>query len=367
VGTPVRVGIIGCGGIAQMMHLPTLVERPDLWSVVALADVSRRTVDAVGARYGVSALFTDFKQLVARPEVDAVLVATSGSHRDAAIAALQAGKHLFVEKPLGFSLEEVQAIAEVARSSKGRLMVGYHKRFDPHYLKAREEVRSMKDLRYVEVTVLHPDDAAYRTHHVVLPLPETPWTNAPEDDTTQELIKAANHGPLAACVSETLGGQSTEARRVGAFLLTISLIHDIDAVRGILGEPEGVRYAEVWRNGMAQSSLTRFRNDVRVAMSWVSLPGLKHYEERLRFVGPEKRVTLTFPSPYLRHFPTALEVETMRGGELVVARSTVSYDEAFRDELHHFHRCLSEGRDPAPSIDDALGDARWVREIARAY
>jgi predicted dehydrogenase len=350
-----------------MMHLPTLAERPDLFQVVALADVSRPTLEAVGRRYGVTALFTDHRELVARDDVDAVMLFASGSHREAATAALLAGKHVFVEKPLAFSLAETEAIAVVARKAKGRLMVGYHKRFDPHYVKARDEVRAMKDLRYVEATVLHPDDAAYRTHHVLLPLAEKPWAAASEEETNRWLLRDAAQGPLAECVTATLGADAPLAHRVGALLLFLSVIHDVNALRGILGEPEQVLSAEVWRGGFAQHSLTRFARDVRVSLSWISLPGVKHYEERLRFVSPEKRVTLAFPSPYLRHFPTPLEIEKMDGEELVVEQRTVSYEEAFRAELHYFHNCLKEGTAPRPSLDDALGDARWIHAIARAY
>ena len=94
---------------------------------------------------------------------------------------------------------------------------------------------------------------------------------------------------------------------------------------------------------------------------------LRHYEERLRFVSPEKRVTLTFPSPYLRHFPTPLVIERGVGEELVVEERTLSHEEPFRTELHYFHECIAAGRAPSPSIADALGDARWIQAIARAY
>ena len=364
---PLRVGVVGCGGIAQMMHLPTLGERPDLFSIVALADLNGATLEAVGRRYAVGGLHLDFRELVSRADVDAVLLLASGSHEEPAVAALQAGKHLFVEKPLGFSLEETERIAAVARRSRGRLMVGYHKRFDPAYLKAREEVRGLRDLRYVEATVLHPDDGAYREHHALLPVPDRPRTPPAEEESNRAVVREATEGPLADRVTATVGENAPSAHRVGAFVLFQSLVHDVNALRGILGEPEAVVSAEVWRGGFAQHSVSRFPGDVRVSMSWVSLPGLKHYEERLRFVSPEKRITLVFPSPYLRHLPTPLFVERMEAGELVLEQRTVSYEEAFRAELHHFRSCILEGRAPSPSLEDALGDARWMRAIARAY
>jgi len=367
VSDPLRVAVVGCGGIAQMMHLPTLAERPDLFQVAALADVNPATLQAVGRRYGVETLATDHRELVARPDVDAVLILASGSHRDAALAALAAGKHVFVEKPLGFSVEETEEIAEAARRARGFLMVGYHKRFDPAYVRARDEVRGLRDLRFVEVTVLHPDDGAYRTHHALLPVPDRPRGEPSEEATNRAAVQEATSGPVAAAIDRTVRQGAPVEERVAALMLFQSLIHDIDAVRGILGEPEEVESARVWRGGFAQASLTRFPGDVRVSMSWISLPGLRNYEERLRFVSPEKRVTLVFPSPYLRHQPTPLLVERMDGEELVAEQRTVSYEEAFRAELHHFRECIAKGRRPETSFDDALGDARWIRGIARAW
>ena len=364
---PLRVAVVGCGGIAQMMHLPTLAERPDLFQIVGLADVNAATLHAVGRRYAIATLATDHHELVARPDVDAVLVLPSGSHREAVLTALAAGKHVFVEKPLGFSVEETEEIAAAARKAPGLLMVGYHKRFDPAYLRAREEVRGLRDLRFVEVTVLHPDDGAYRAHHALLPRADPPHGEPTEEASNQSLVQEATSGPLAAGIDRTVRAGAPVEQRVAAFLLFLSLIHDVDAVRGMLGEPEEVESARVWRGGFAQTSLTRFARDVRVSMSWISLPGLRNYEERLRFVSPEKRVTLVFPSPYLRHQPTPLLIERMDGAELVQEQRTVSYEEAFRAELQHFRECVAGGRRPETSFDDALGDARWIRAIARAY
>ena len=223
----------------------------------------------------------------------------------------------------------------------------------------------MRDLRYVEVTVLHPDDAASRAHHALLPIADRPLL--PEEELVRGTLARMTEGPLAACVSRILGPQAPLPHRVGALLLFESLLHDIDAVRGILGPPESVVSAHVWRGGFAQSSLTRFPGDVRAHLSWILLPGLRHYEETLRFVGPDERVTLTFPSPYLRHFPTPLRIERMSGGALVTEEHTVSYEEAFRAELHEFRRCVLAGADPVPSVEDALADARWMQSIAEAY
>jgi predicted dehydrogenase len=364
---PLRVGVIGCGGIAQMHHLPTLAERPDLFRIAALADVSRPVLDAVGDRYGVESRTGDYRELLDRPDLDALLLLASGCHREAALDLVRSDKHLFIEKPLAFSLPETEEVARAAGGRRGALMVGYHKRFDPAYLKAREALRRVRGLRYAEVTVLHPDDDAYRTHHALLPPREGKPGERGEEELDRTTIDKVTTGAFRGCVDRVVGAQAPLPVRVGALVLFESVIHDVNALRGLLGEPEEVISAHVWRGGFAQSSLTRFAGDVVVSLSWISLPGLRHYEERLRFVAPRERVTLTFPSPYLRHAPSPLEIERMDGEELVIERRTVSYEEAFRAELHEFRRCVASGEPPSPNVEDALADARWMERIAAAF
>ena len=87
---PLRVAVVGCGAIAQMMHLPTLAERPDLFAIAGLADIDRATLDMVAARYHVERTTPDYHELLAHDDVDAVLVLASGTHRPFVTAALAA-------------------------------------------------------------------------------------------------------------------------------------------------------------------------------------------------------------------------------------------------------------------------------------
>jgi predicted dehydrogenase len=361
---PLRVAVVGCGGIAQMMHLPTLAERPDLFTIAGLADIDRETLDAVAARYHVARRTTDYRELVGRPEVEAVLVLASGTHREPVLASLAAGKPVFVEKPLAFGLEDAEAIAREAHRSGLPVQVGYHKRFDPAYRRARDEVARLRGLRFVEATVLHPDEEAYRQHHAILPV--RPPAAPDEAEMDARAAREAGSEALQPFVEAAVGAGAPTPVRVAWLVLVTSLIHDVNLLRGVLGEPAEVLSAHAWRGGMAQTSLTRFPGDVRVLMTWISAPDLAHYEETVRFIGPDRRVTLTFPSPYLRHAPTALAVERMDGESLVEERHLVSYEEAFRAELHHFRETVLAGAPADPGPEEAVGDARWIEAIARA-
>lgn len=364
---PLRFAVVGAGGIAQMMHLPHLAERPDHYKVQALVDIDEQTLALVGDRYQVPTRTRDL-QAVAADDIDAVLICASGNHREAIELACGAGKHVLVEKPMAYDLAEAETLAGVARQARGTFMVGYHKRFDPHYQRARDEIKSMRDLRHVDVSVLHPDDGAYRTHHVVWPNPDNRIPTATEADMRKGgAARVGAKGDALAAMTATCKTDAPAAHRMAALLATESLIHDINAVRGILGEPEEVISAHVWEDGWAQSSLSRFADDVRVNMSWVFLPGLRHYQETLRFVSPEKRVTLVFPSPYLRNQATELIIERSRDQELEVQHVTVSHEEAFAAELRHFRACVLENKRPELTEDDALADARFIRDLAHCY
>ncbi|HTL46281.1 MAG TPA: Gfo/Idh/MocA family oxidoreductase [Vicinamibacterales bacterium] len=363
---PLTVAVIGCGGIAQMMHLPTLAERPDLFTIGGIADVSDEVLRAVGERYHIQRRTKDFTELVAAPDIEAVIVLANGAHRKFVEPALAAGKHVFVEKPLGFSASDTQRIAAAAEHSGKLLMVGYHKRFDPAYQRARAEVQGLKALRYVDVTVLHPDEDPYQAHYAFQP-PRQPGPKADDATIDATVRRDAGTKEMSALLEETLGPDAPPPARIALFILLTSLIHDINAVRGVLGEPEEVLSAHYWRDGMAQTSVTRFAGDVRVVMSWVSLPGVPLYEETLRFVSPEKRVKLIFPSPYLRHEPTPLVIERMEGDSLVAEHHRVSYEEAFRVELHRFRDYVLTGEPPSPGIEDAIGDMRWIEMIAKKF
>src|SRR5687767_10573489 len=109
----VRVGLIGAGMIAQVMHLPHLLELSDRFEVTALCDISPATVQAVAQKYAIAYYTTDYHELLARSDVDAVLVLTR-DHAQPAIDAARARKHLFVEKPMCINLAEADELVDTA-------------------------------------------------------------------------------------------------------------------------------------------------------------------------------------------------------------------------------------------------------------
>lgn len=131
-----RVGVVGAGAFARSILMPSLGRCADIVAVATATGVSAR---ASATRFHAALATTDVDEVLLSPEIDAVVIATRhDSHAVYAAAALDAGKHVFVEKPLALTEAELQAVESAAESSSGILMVGFNRRFAPLALQLRQ-------------------------------------------------------------------------------------------------------------------------------------------------------------------------------------------------------------------------------------
>ena len=134
----VRVAIVGCGWVTEHRHLPALRRLP-VADVVAVADVDERRLNSVADRFGIRSRHTDVQTLLADQAVEAVAVCTPlPSHAAIGLAALEAGKHVLIEKPLAASLEDCDRLIERAATSRRTAMVGLNLRWHRLVRQARE-------------------------------------------------------------------------------------------------------------------------------------------------------------------------------------------------------------------------------------
>jgi predicted dehydrogenase len=126
-----RIGILGCGPIAQFAHFEACQKARNviLWAV---CDVDEDLARRFGTFYDARRIYLDYDAMLADPDIEAVIIATSDAfHVEAALRALSAGKHVFCEKPLGTRVEETEGLAKAVAASGLVLQVGHMKRFDP--------------------------------------------------------------------------------------------------------------------------------------------------------------------------------------------------------------------------------------------
>lgn len=139
----VRVGIIGCGAIAERLHIPDYAACGQA-EIVALCDSSKARASALAETFAPGAqVYTDYKQLLKNPEVDAVSVCMPNKfHGECSIAAARAGKHVLVEKPMAMSLAEGRKMVAEAKKAGVQLLVNQSMRNYPAHKKAREIIQS---------------------------------------------------------------------------------------------------------------------------------------------------------------------------------------------------------------------------------
>jgi predicted dehydrogenase len=349
-----KVGIIGCGSIAQIMHLPYLHELRDRFEVTALCDLSESLLAVLGQQYGVRHIYTDFRELLNHADVDAVMV-LSRHHAPAAIAAVGAGKHVFVEKPMVVNLDEADELIATARSAGVQVMVGYMKRYDPDYLAGLTELAPIRDhVRLIELHDLIGPNAAFVAHHHVHRF----------DDIPAEVLAYHSEAFDAAC-SVAIGAASADLRTAYNLLLGLNT-HDISILRGAFGSPEEVVSADIWHGGRYITAAMRYSDDCR-CIFYTGMHSVVRFDERISCVSPERIVEIAFPSPFLKNTPTLVHVHEQRDGCYSTTCLTPSYEEAFREELIHFHECVVHNRAPRTDAVDARNDHVLLLDIVRAY
>ncbi|APC49467.1 dehydrogenase [Virgibacillus halodenitrificans] len=126
--TKLRMGIIGVGGIAQERHIPAFLQLQDKVTLMAVNDMNKERADEVAKKYNIPHVFSTYHELFA--VVDAVTICTPNKfHAEISIAALNAGVHVFCEKPMAITTEECERMIEASQKVGKLLSIGYHYRY----------------------------------------------------------------------------------------------------------------------------------------------------------------------------------------------------------------------------------------------
>ena len=154
----IKVGIIGCGGIATKKHMPALAKVKDV-EMVAFCDIIPERAERSKENFGTpdAKCYTDYKELLLDTEIDVVHVCTPNrSHSFITVDALEAGKHVMCEKPMAINSAEAKKMLDAAERTGKKLSIGYQSRFRPdsEYLKAESEAGTFGEIYYAKATAL---------------------------------------------------------------------------------------------------------------------------------------------------------------------------------------------------------------------
>ena len=346
-----RVGVIGCGLVAQTQHLPNLAALPELFEVSAVCDLDLSRAKRCAERFRVGRAYRDAADLLG-DELDAVVIATSGDHTKLVADAAGRGLSVLVEKPLCLDLATAAALKVKLAGAEERIMVGYMRRHDDAFRGLELAMAEVGPLRVVRTRTAETAASAYLKD---LPIDED--LKADEDP-----LRAA--GEDYSLLEERIGGSPLEARLYKNIILD-SLVHELNMVQALAGPAGSVAFAELSETGAsAQVRCER----AMVQLSWVATPGAGRYVQEVQVLGAAGSAVVRFDSPYL---PASAGLLTVEGGGPDLAatwqRTTGPAPLGpFRRELVDFHAVATGKRRPKTTFDEALSDIALCEALGQA-
>lgn len=360
-----RVGVLGCGLVAQVMHIPYLAELPGP-ELHAFVDPARERAETLADRYDVPYTFGDHQALLeaAGDDLDAVVVLTpSHAHADPTVDALEEGLAVLVEKPIATTPEDARRMIEAATDADVPAMVAYMKRYDPAYEAAKAR---LEDFDRVDVVTAYDVDPDH--DRIVNEVYDLVAGDPPADFLDESAVARR------ATLEDALSAESPDETLLDAYDFQLEHVcHDVNVLRGLFGDVVRINHARMLAEGRYLTAHLTYEDGVECILESGD-SDRKWFEEFVRVDTPEGMVRLEFSNPFIKNTPSELRVKTGRE-ELTDTTSTPSYEEPFKRELRHFYRCFqgeetvrtpfSEARDDVQLIGDLVDACRRETPIER--
>ena len=365
-GQPLRVGIIGAGEVAQVIHLPTLSLLSHLYTVVAICDISRQSVDLCAEKYKIRTATTSAQDLFNDKHIDVIFNLTSDEyHETYTVAALHAGKHVMVEKPLTLSVESAERIIEAEKEAENdaRVFVGYMRRYAPSFVRAfKREVAGIDRILYARCRGLVGPNAYFVSQSGTSPQKFTDFSSEASGE-RQRLLD----GLVEEAFDATEG--VTKAQYEYCRFLGSLGSHDLSLLREVLGMPDSVSGVSV--NAPFYSAILNYvdNDDHCFSATYESgIDAVPRFDSHVTVYGAKKTVSIQYDTPFVKGLPIKVRVDERNEFDEVVTREILSsYEDAYTAELTELHACLTEGREIKTSAEDAINELRLFRMFYRRW
>ncbi len=351
----IRLGIIGCGEVTQIIHRPTLCQLSDQYEVTALCDVSPVVLEQVGRLWNIENLAADHRKLISRKDVDAVLVANPNAfHAEATIDAVNAGKHVLVEKPMCITQREAAEIIAAEKMHNVVVQVGYMRRYAPAFLEACAAAKRIDEIKFARVRDFLGKNSLIidRTSRVV------------RDQHLPKAMKDEAKRREKALLEEALGRKATGILTKAYNLMLGLSSHDISAMRELFGMPNKVLFAAC--RGSGPYLTAEFDYGDYVCHFETGIDQIPRFDAHLEIYGDRQVVRVQYDTPYVRNLPVRLFIteENGRGGVLY-KNSHTAWGDPFVEQWKAFYQNVTMKKVPKTSPDDFAHDLELFAEMIR--
>lgn len=352
----VRLGYVGCGFVAQTIHIPNLAAQPEA-KLEAIAEVRPKLRGMVAERYGIRKQYDSHLQLCADPEIDAVGVsAPYEAQGEIAADLLRAGKHVFMEKPMAVSTAQGERILAAAKQGNARLMVAYMKRYDAGnelVKQAVDEFRRTGELG--PVTYI-------RTHGFC----GQQWTAG-----NSQGIFSTDEKPPAGPASSNLPDWLPKDKANGYLNYLQQYTHNLNLLRWLMDAGDvKVRAVDFdASNGYHGIAIL----EVGGVRAVIESGALSHWgwDEHTQVYFRDGWVRTEAPPLLLKNVPASVEIykagKTQQVTQALPADPNARWSWSYQREAAHFVACVRSGEPFRSSGEDTLFDVRAFETIYRAY
>ncbi|MBK8083171.1 MAG: Gfo/Idh/MocA family oxidoreductase [Devosia sp.] len=353
-GGRIRVGLIGLGEVAQLMHLPLLAD-DRRFEIGAVTDVSPTLVAHVAERYGVRTRSSSAEALIADPALDAVFILTPDHlHAPLLEQAMRAGKHVFIEKPAALTAAELRPLVELDQHNEKVVFVGYMRRFAPAFLELKKRLPARDEIRHVRIRDLIRESQFFvdQSRHIFRP-----------DDVPAEVI-AEGRLQTQDLLRSVMGPTALPDQLRAYQVLTGLSSHSFSAMRELLGPPLGVAAA---RQHRGENVIVLFDYGTFTALYEAVIHDVARFDAGIEVLTMNQHFRINYDTPYVRNLPTRLEITTSDLHSTGTETVGPFYEDAFRVELDAFHHAVVTGEKPKTRLSDSLADLALFAEVGRLF
>ncbi|CAZ84405.1 unnamed protein product [Tuber melanosporum] len=364
MSTPINIGIIGCGEVAQVVHLPTLAFLPELYRITYLCDISPSAVSHAASKISSQQpIHTTQKaaELCSSPLVDAVFIlGPEEFHAEHALLALIHDKHVFVEKPMTLTKKDALAIAEGEKHSKGRVMVGYMRRYAAVVEDAIAEIGGRENIIYARVRDIIGPNSTFVEQSGTFPRKFS--DHAPEDAgefarRTKDMISGELTGYGVPVTQESIA-QYRRVTKLGC--------HDLSLMREVLGMP-------VCENPTLGASLrltvwnVLFNYGHFTALYESGFHQIPIFDAHIEVYSENKSVLIQYDTPYVKGLPVTMTIRENVDGKFVERFVRNTYEDPYTLELKNFYHAIREGGKIKTDVGDSLEEFELFEMIMKNW
>ncbi len=348
----IKIGIIGLGEVAQIMHIPALKRLHDHFEITAVSDISETLVKYIQERHHIPHGFTDPSALIAHDDVQAVMILSPDQlHSLQSAEAIALKKPVFLEKPACLLADEAYQLNELAKANQTPIMVAYMRCYTSAFDKAQQQLRSFGPITHVRAFDLQRE-GPYFFNQV-----EEPFVVEDYDLSTiatAKEIEAQNRKDL-------LGDGAPDLLWKCHRVITGAAIHNISALRNLLGSPKNVICAYASKGGENITTILDYGNFS--CLYEIVIDNIARVDANIEIMSEYESIKLHYTTPYIRNLPTKLEVQKSDDNTNAITTFGPFYDDPFKTEILHFHDVITGKATLKTDLSGAIEDLKLCEAI----